>query len=937
VKSEDMTDDTKSVVAIACRGLEVAVERLLERYEKKKQKTVPETVFQRAKTLVEHAHALFETLQDKRASLRSMLKWFRNEWTKAASVGHNESSSTVLEKHPLPVLQHFVQVFLRCQDGLVLLTSGECRHPGDIVEAKLNRARKRHFSQLHTLEKRNDGYTALYRSDAVYSGLSFDEFSNETVGIQARLTKLLAVCHSGNKDKTWEYLVGHGGQGVEALLDQHETDIKELQQQLQDMKQLILRDVKHRLQPQKISFVTHDKTERLVVVFPTNRHSLHEQKIVLERRGDSFQIQDPKGVLPRAHKSPRDWWRVMPLVLPRETTPTNQTNVFTEPRSPASGPSVLADRRRRRTIEDSDSENEEQSNVKKHKMSTRDDQAPTATRTAAKERIPATSGGLVVKVEIAKPRRETEESLAVIKVQMGASVEGLETAREELEQETTAGVSNSVGDDGIFDHDAEAIRRGKRKVHRILSILKLVQSRSEVDDNEVWDARECLREAYMSVGNDLLWSSGNTTQDIFKSSSSSRWQDALRYFELARDLVKEQQAGKAQLSEDKNDLSTVQSLFVQRNLLLLEGQACVNCGITLIECSQLEENKPASQRRYQERAVQELIAAQTHARAMRQQSQRDLNQVRLSPKADSVDCIVDILKADQLESLASRWMGVNLWHVRKQDDSLIAFDRATSFFSPHLQDTTLQNHPNILQTLLEVGAECVCGCSTLAELACTAIEKLEGGTTEHHGNGDKLLVIAEQFLEKQAVICRELENLKLRSPLVASAVQIFQEESEIPKEEDVRDSLRDIKGWWSQAKSQRLSNLDKISSSFDRSAGAPLPRSDLFGQSGQVAPNASRGPTRRFIVVDGSKRAKNREPCNVSATGSRCNRQNAVHALHFDDENIKRPKSFRKWGDELLPQVVVNEESGETGPKLAYPTLAPEMPPNIRAIFLGRN
>jgi hypothetical protein len=59
----------------------------------------------------------------------------------------------------------------------------------------------------------------------------------------------------------------------------------------------------------------------------------------------------------------------------------------------------------------------------------------------------------------------------------------------------------------------------------------------------------------------------------------------------------------------------------------------------------------------------------------------------------------------------------------------------------------------------------------------------------------------------------------------------------------------------------------------------------------------------------------------------------AVHAL-LDDNSRRRPTKFRKWGDELLPQVVVvNEETGETRAKLVYPAVAPPMPPELQAMI----
>lgn len=45
----------------------------------------------------------------------------------------------------------------------------------------------------------------------------------------------------------------------------------------------------------------------------------------------------------------------------------------------------------------------------------------------------------------------------------------------------------------------------EEKVNRLKKILNRALSRTEVDDDEVWDARECLRLAHMEAGNYHLW------------------------------------------------------------------------------------------------------------------------------------------------------------------------------------------------------------------------------------------------------------------------------------------------------------------------------------------------------------------------------------------------------------------------------------------------
>ena len=1043
--STNNDNDDNERTTCSCNGLQQSIDRLLQRYEKRKQKDVPEAVRRKASYLVKHLQYLLTTLSQKRTSLQTLLQYITNEWKNVTNTGGSSSATTTgkgksqLEEYPLQILSYFVQLFLRCQDGLVLLTSGECRHVGDIQQH--NNSKKKSSSSefpslLSTLEKRNDGYTSLYRSDLIYSGYGFDEFINEHVGIQSRLCNLLAPFgFSSNKERVWEYLVTHGGEIIESYLDEHERHMKDYQQQLASIKSTMLHSINTILHPQKVTFITQDKIERLVIVL--NNSGTNKQILKLERRGNQFQIHDKLGVLPITNRSIDDWKQSIPLPALALVAPPslsskkksgNQTNSgnntgkekVSSSSSSSANPSSQQQlkKRNRLVIEDSssdDNSNDERdmdgNQTKKHKILPRTKDQPTKSKGGAATTLDrsrrgdgrgggvaaAGDGGLVVKVEqVINSTNETEESVTTIRTQMGMNVKGLETSREELEQEQqngdsgagTRGTTYETNHKAATDEEKDAIfqerqtelmiNRGKQKVQRLSSILKQVQSRSIVDDNEVWDARECLRQAYMAVGNDLLWSSTSTSSSNLSGSSqsSTRLEEALKYFGHASKLVQEQQESQVQQGRGTNDLSTIESRYVQRNLLLLRGQADVNRGIVLVEWSQLKETKLAATNKYHNQAKQELQSAQNHAIDMRRHAKQDQEQFGKSSVVDWIDCMVDILKADQLESLTSRWMGVTLWHSyqrtvrqsnpqhacqKQKTDAVVAFDRASNFFFTHqFQSTKLQQHPNLLQSLLDVGAECIYGCSMLADLACSDMEQLgvrKGPNSidlsTEHSKGDELLTIVQNALQKQAGICDALEAIKSKGQLLASAVSIFQEENEIPNGEGIRQSLLDIETWWSTTKSQQLKARELLSSTAAASTTRTsvdhhFLRGDLFAHGESTASNNSQRPTRRFVVIEGGmNRSKKRKKWDATgqSNDARYRRpggpDDALHALDFDNDedennnngNQKPIVRYRKWGDELLPQVVINEETGEMGPKLVYPAVAPEMPPDIRAIF----
>jgi hypothetical protein len=856
------TMNTSQDVTEAIQGFQKAIDQILKRYERRTQETT-EDARRQARKLVRHTQHLLEQLLDRRRSLQSLLEWFQQEWSR---------NQNQLADHPLQVLQQFLQTFLRCQDGLVMLTSGECRHPGDSQEAR----QTKFPSRLGSLEKRKDGYTSLYRSDAVYSGFGWDEFANETVGIQARLCQLLGRHYK--KTQVWEYLVDHGAQLVESFLDQQETAVKDLQQQLQGMKSRLLADIGQRLHPTKVTFLTQDKMERLLVVLPVG------QKISLERRADAFQIHDSNGVLPKDHKAPKDWENLR-LQLP-STSAANSSSSAQDKHTA----------RRRRVIEDSDdSDDKERVQVVRK-------------RPKLEKKL---SDGLTVKIETTKPKQETEESLAVIKSQMGADAQGLETAREELEQETNNNAPKTEDDE-----EQETIRKGERKVQRLKLILQRAQSRLEVDGNEVWDARECLREAHMALGNDLLWLSSKT---------SGHCEQALDYFGNAGELVQDQQDAHRAMSMQTND-ATLESRFVGHNLLLLQGQSSVNRGIALIEWSQLPEIRPATKNKLRTQAVKELSQAQTFATDLRRQARIDQQQTIPGSK-DWIDTALEVFKSDQLESLISRWNGVAYWPSQQQK-SVEAFDRAGSFFFSRPLNDIIRNHQELLFGLLEVGVECIHAGTTLADVACTAMERLTRANETRMEQGNALLSLIQRSLERNAKISETFESLKSQAKL-AQGIQSFQQDNNMISSSDIRESLVEIQKWWSDIKSQP-GGLGVESGSR---TGSDLPRGDLFS----LGLTQQQPVNRRFVVQEGASNRRKRGDRSGTVTSHAWGSSNgdaATHALVDEAASTsRRPLQFRKWGDELLPQIIA--ESGESKPKLVYPAIAPEMPPEIRAMIEG--
>ena len=1014
-------------VQTACQSLERAIQKLLQRYERRTKHSIDildPTLQTDIQKILQHIQHLITQLVLKRQSLQALLDYFKDEWAMVTRPSLSSSLSW-LQHDPLRILQHFVPILIQCQDGLVLLTSGECRHDGDIQQA--NRQAAVFPSNFRRMEpQRKDGYTALYRSNHIYSGFGMDEYTDAQVGLHVQLCHRLHPYYyynnnNNNNNNTnnepttmvWDdYLLPQGGQILELLLQQHETTLQAIQQTIQQYKQQMIQDIQQQLHPKtKVTFNTEDKLERMVVPLP-------DQKITLERRGNAFQISHTHGVLPNHYQTKMDWKKEFqkghPLpfssssssssIMHSSSSSSSQPSFTTLPtRSSATTtmtmkmtmthPDVPSRRRRRRVIEDSDDDDDDNNNnndnnkknvgrptergKKDGRHETNSKRSKTInTNHQSKSKQPissssssssssALSGGLVVRVEqqtkTMKYNDDTEQSLIAIKTQMGVNAEELEAAREDLERETLVrndGISSCLGNrisqqehhqqqqqqqhqnhpSRQIENDAHTIQRGRRKVERLQGILQRVQSRDHVDDNEVWDARECLREAYMALGNDLLWS---------VPKSAEKYEQALDHFGNAGDLVDDQQAAHQTLVQSTNDNATLESRFIQRNLLLLRGQAHVNRGIALVEWSQLSPTKPILIRKLISQAIQELSKAVHYAKDMRRQAKVDQQQHPPyhgnNNNNDWVDIIVDIFKADQLESLASRWMGVALW-PSQPTEAVETLDHAASFFFSHPPEDLIRNHEVLLYSLLQVGWECSLAGTTVADLACTDLETLSGPKQtkdmNSHEKGDALVGLIRKALERNARIADVFENLKSKVPSLASIVEAFQEENDLLSGKDFRDSFQEIQTWWSQIKSKAVFATRPSSSE----AVPPLLRNDLFADHGL----ASNLPvTRRFIVSDGARKRNRQTKQSTSSQfhwKATSHFSDAVRALDDDDDDdhhhhhnsTTTTRQYRKWGDELLPQqVTVNPETGETisKPLLPYPSVAPEMPPEIRVVF----
>mmetsp|Transcript_27308 Transcript_27308/g.74694 ORF Transcript_27308/g.74694 Transcript_27308/m.74694 type:complete len:833 (+) Transcript_27308:49-2547(+) len=750
-----------------------------------------------------------------------------------------------LDKYPVEILQHSMQHFLRCQDAFILLTSGECRHESDIESAKRTKFR----SRLSSLPERGDGYTVLYKETGIYSGYGFDEFNNETVGIRALLVKELKRFHKS----PWDYIERHGGtELLENLLDEHERETKELQHSLQSLKRVMIDNISKRLKPQNLKFATQDKMERLSL-------SIKAQTIALERRADSFQIEGP--LLPNEKQRPEDW-NYFALDLGNEG---NQLS--------------FSSRKRKRApvIVDSESDDEIDDVRKKTSVEAND--------------MSAKSSGLVVRVDSSSTNREKENSVSAIKSQVGVNTHDLEQAREILEEEGTKTKR-------VLEEE---------KVFRLEKILNRVLARDEIDENEVWDARECLRFACMEAGNKYLW-----------DSQLGCVEKAIEYFEKAKKMVELQQNSQ-QLAGNES------SLFVRLNLFYLHGQAAVNVGISLVDACHRKLSIP---RVKMTRAIEELKRAKELMMNLRRLAR---NAYQSSSSTSANEATSYILKSKQLESLACRWMGRGLWLISEEKKAIASFEEAWLLLDDEVLRKMQQNAYSE-DDILDLFAEAIYATCDLADRCFSKLKEVDHPTSSCQDKGYEILNVFTRALNRHVGIIKSIEQFSC--PVWTKH---FRVEYDIASAEDVTIYRNEIMNWWKGRCDNKIDDGDSRGNTQIR-----VQRQDPSLSTTNVTLSSNQPPTEYIFSSTCHKmkrREQRRERLRAGKNGrnhSQGAKMEALHALSNDALHYRPlpPLKFRKWGDELLIAEQQNTDkhncsvsSGETGfVCLRYPSIAPPLP-----------
>lgn len=893
-----MNDNDNEQVDLACCAFRNSVQAFCRRYTSEKNQ-LPRAL----DVLVDHSCHCLRQLASKQRSLQSGLSYLKQVLWPQVLEGFQKNAA-----HRALLLKHFLAQCLRLHDGMLLLVSGECRHKGDI---RLAKKQTKFRSQLASQQERGDGYTKLFNAPGGYSGYGWDEFHDPQVGIKERLLQALQRYSAKgkkrkSKEKIWEFLLAHGSQSFEVVLDQQESSTKGFIA----LKEKVVRDLKlfsaKTAKNTKVSLALHDKMEKL-----------QYGDITLERQGDQFQVGDPKGALPCGY-SRKHWEQTMKLpTLPehRQTEAAKpQKNAPSHPgKSAEKGACKNKDTKKRRRILEDSSDEEETVVVGKEAQPKQKRVAPKTESPPLTPTAPNKISGLNVKIRKEKktstPREAACSSLTTIKAKFGVEGESLEASRAVLEQEE-ANASKAAKEEEK-QAMAMTIKQGEASIRSQRRVLKRVVERDDRCVNEVWDARELLREQLMAVGNQILWEPAN-------SSSSQAPEDvdrkplllaARKHFHEAKAVVDEQERFRRYLNS-QGKYSPLEARFFARNLLLLLGQAYTNMGIANVELAEVTKRKTnykvGEPKQYLQQAVEELSTGSQYAESLRLRSVWDREK-----GSNLTETAFDLVKADQLESLSTRWLGQALWRQGLRKEAVAKFDVASSAFSRSSQTSTdhVTKDEAFYGAMLQLGAECYYAHSSLADLAFEDMTTLPLTGAVQQGND--LFSYAKRALENASDTSEAIREY------CASTLgnEDYLGENDILGREEIQQWWKECGDWWDGRKAiaNRPIQVDSIARQHNPSN---IQRGELESSGLPTIPK------RRFVIGETQRKNKRRRgatPMYHKNSGELLSAlprySESTHDAVVSGEG--QPKRCRPWGDELLP-------------KLGYPSVAPEMPAHIR-------
>jgi hypothetical protein len=837
------------------------------------------------------------------------------------------SSSSADGRHEM-ILQHVFSTLLRLHDGLILITSGECRHAADIRAARSSQCPSQLTASSSGVGDDNgdsdmvkggggggDGYTSLYRKDSVYSGTGWDEWTDSQNGLQGRLVRA-----SGKKN--WDAL--SRGTGIGPMLDQLESEIRSLEDAFASLKAAVESALVPPLQKKlrtanvKVKLSFQCKMERMTVVAPAAKYNME-----LMRLAGQFQLGGT--VLPQGLDR-QQWEKLLRYDSPSQPassntqTPDEITGTASCKRNKRKRPNLFVD-----SVDEEADPTGESLTTETLQVDGRDSPVskPASTTGASTALLPiatarVTATGLVVQQkQKADPssRNNTTmdrscDSINVIKASMGVDVNDLEAAHEALREEETEADREAQRIDCLEEMENQEVlyKRLRKQLNRALRRDRNLPHH----DDLLWELRDRVRLAAMAAGNKNLWAREVVASPDDRTERRKGLEKALYFFKQAQELVDDQERLHAQITSRQCDSEATSSVF-QRNLLLLRSQAHVNAGIALVELVRLKTKS-----RWKEQAFCEFQAAQTAAESLGHLSGRDTG--------SSIDAMIDQLKSKELDLLTARWRGTLLWMTGETARATQLLQKAATT-SVEFDDGAMSDTVNeCVEAMLKIGIESYLSGATLADLVLGDLEAVS--TAMIRREESKCDALMKSFEGVIGILVTKSRLLIASFATIESAWladQDLLEENGILHEGELHTLLQETQDWWSKKKALSLRCI--VPEQRQEGTSRKILSTSVLNEDEEDEGEPIRAPPRRLVVYGSSsfpRKPRRRRPMTVMGSSS------AGPTIRRPQAPSSQPQlqKYRRWGDELLPQVM--DENGKLVPKLSYPSIAPEMPPEIK-------
>jgi len=437
----------KDELETACESFKKAVKKQIAKLVKRRQqkhgfnldeeRRVNELI-RECNRCTNHANYALKTLHAKRISLGFALEAFEQSTDDCIKRIKSTKSLKQVDfmQQQRHILRYWFGIFLRLRDGFVLLESGERRHPGDIDSPFCTKSQLALFKSRLAGGFRPDGKTRKYSSEKGYTGASWDEIFDEDVGIKRRLmdalTRLYPVLGSGGGEVIWDNLLNSGGAMWDFAADDLINGLRGLREKIRTIRNnfeysvnefLMAARNKEKSLPSKLSLVTDDKAERLIM-----------GPLEIRREGNVFTLNDKGGSLPIG-LTRDDWSKMFAFDAEsykgqRESKPRSKKN-----QSISAVSREETKKRKRFIIDDDDEDSDEEHEVIPQRSK--------ATKTTKSPQIALSppnpdkkdNDGLMVTVRDTTKYSPPHDSLNAIKEKMGVSASRLEDGIDHLNRE----------------------------------------------------------------------------------------------------------------------------------------------------------------------------------------------------------------------------------------------------------------------------------------------------------------------------------------------------------------------------------------------------------------------------------------------------------------------------------------------------------------------